>query len=145
MTKERPQGMKRFYRFWFFFCVGWGYLMSQPLAGPETIDALHTTHVLAALPLSALNVALLLALEVWRARPAKLPAPNIELRPWNMPTGVMQFVLITFVFSGAWGLLFGIALGSNDFRVSLFFLMMGIGGLAGLLGFHRAFPSRFAP
>lgn len=136
--------MKRFYRFWFFFCVGWGYLMSQPLSGPETIDALHMTHVLAALPLSALNVALLLALEVLRARPAKLPTPNIELRPWNMPTGVMQFVLITFVFSGAWGLLFGIALGSNDFRVSLLFLMMSIGGLAGLLGFHRAFPSRFA-
>ncbi len=137
--------MKRFYKFWFFFCVGWGYLMSQPLADAETKAALHMTHVLAALPLSALNVALLLAIEVWRARPAKLPAPNIELRPWNMPTGVMQFVLITFFFSGAWGLLFGIALGSNDFRVPLFFLMMSIGGLAGLLGFHRAFPSRFAP
>ena len=140
-TKDRPQGMKRFYKFWFFFSAGWGYLMSQPLPGAETKSAMH---ILAALPLSALNVALLLAIEIWRVRPGKLPAPNMELRPWNMPTGVMQFVFISFIFSGMWGLLFGATLASGDFRLPLFFLMMSVGGLAGLVGFHRAFPSRFA-
>ena len=134
--------MRRFYIFWFFFSCGWGYLMSQPsLADAEKITALH---ILSALPLSALNAAVLLAIEVWRARPGKLPAPNIELRPWNMPIGLMQFVFTTFIFAAIWGLLFGITLVSGDFRLPLFFLMMSVGGLAGLVAFHRAFPSRFA-
>ena len=133
--------MKRFYVFWFFFSAGWGYLMSQPFAGAEPKTA---THILGALPLGALTAALLLAIEAWRARPGRLPAPNIELRPWHMPTGVMQFVFVTFTFSGFWGVVFGATLASSDFREPLFFLMMSIGGLVGIVGVHRAFQSRFA-
>jgi hypothetical protein len=133
--------MKRFYVFWFFFSAGWGYLMSQPSATAEPKAA---THILAALPLGALTAALLLAIEAWRARPGKLPAPSIELRPWHMPTGVMQFVFVTFMFSGFWGVIFGAILTSSDFREPLFFLMMSVGGLVGILGVHRALQSHYA-
>jgi hypothetical protein len=133
--------MKRFYVFWFFFSAGWGYLMSQPFSGVETKTA---AHILLALPLGALTAAMLLAVEAWRMRPGKLPAPNIELRPWHMPTGVMQFVFVTFMFSGAWGVFFGAILASSDFREPLFFLMMSVGGLGGIVGVHRALHWRFA-
>ena len=133
--------MKRFYVFWFFFSAGWGYLMSQPFAGAEPRTA---THILAALLLGALTAALLLAIEAWRARPGKLPAPRIDLKPWHMPTGGMQFVLVTFMFSGFWGLIFGLTLEAADFKEPLFYLAMSIGGLLGILGVHRALQSRFA-
>ena len=133
--------MKRFYVFWFFFSAGWGYLMAQSFSGVAPRAA---TEILLAFPLGALSAALLLAIEAWRARPGKLPAPRIELKPWHMPTGVMQFVFVTFAFSSVWGLVLGALLTAGDIRQSLFFLMMSLGGLAGVLAVYRVLPSRFA-
>lgn len=133
--------MKRFYVFWFFLSAGWGYLMAQPFADVAPRPA---TEILLAFPLGALTAALLLAMEAWRSRPSKLPAPRVDLKPWHMPTGVMQFVFVTFAFSSFWGLVFGALLTAGDFRQPLFFLMMSIGGLAGMLGIYRGFQSRFA-
>jgi hypothetical protein len=132
--------MKRFYVFWFFFSAGWGYLLSQPFPGAQH----QVAEILLAFPLGALTAAMLLAIEVWRARPGKLPAPRIELKPWHMPTGGMQFVFITFAFSSLWGLLFGILIAAGDVRQPLFFLMMSVGGLLGMLGTYRGLQSRFA-
>jgi hypothetical protein len=133
--------MKRFYVFWFFFSAGWGYLMSQPFPGfePKTI-----AHIAAALPIGALMAFLLLGIEAWRARPGKLQAPRLDLKPWEMPTGLTQFVFATFMFSGFWGVVFGAVLASSDFREPLFFFLLSVGALAGIVGVHRAFPSRFA-
>jgi hypothetical protein len=133
--------MKRFYVGWFFFSAGWGYLMAQPFADVPPRPA-------ADIPLAflsgAITAALLLGIEAWRARPGKLPAPRIELKPWHMPTGLMQFVFVTFTFSGLWGVLLGTLLTTGDVKEPLFVLMMSLGGLAGMLGIYRGFQSRFA-
>src|SRR5687768_10321605 len=133
--------MRRFYVFWFFFSAGWGYLMSQPFPGFEPKAA---AHILGALPLGALMTFVLLGIEAWRMRPGKLPAPRIELKPWQMPTGVMQFVFITFLFSGFWGVVFGLLIASSDFREPLFVFLLSVGGLVGIVGIHRVFQTRFA-
>ena len=132
--------MKRFYVFWFFFSAGWGFLLSRSLGDTPR----EVAEILLAFPLGALTSAMLLAIEAWRARPGKLPAPRIELKPWHMPTGVMQFVLVTFAFASLWGLLFGMLLAGSDVRQPLFFLLMSVGGLAGMLGVFRGLRSRFA-
>lgn len=133
--------MKRFYVIWFFFCAGWGYLMAQPFTGnaPRPVS-----EILLAFPLGALATAMLFAVEAWRVHPGKLAAPRIELKPWQMPTGIMQFVFVTFAFSGLLGLLFGAFLPAGDVRQPLFILLMSLGGLAGILAVYRGFHSRFA-
>ena len=133
--------MRRFYVFWFFFSAGWGYLMSQPFPGFEPKMA---THIAGALPIGALTAFLLLGLEAWRARPGKLQAPRLDLKPWQVPMGLMQFVFATFMFSGFWGVVFGTVFESSDFREPLFFFLMSVGGLGGIIGVHRVFQSRFA-
>ena len=132
--------MKIFYAFWFLFSAGWGYLMSQPL-GFEPKTKLQTA---AGIPIGAMMTFFLLGIEAWRAAPRSLQAPSIELKPWQMPTGLLQFVLVTFMFSGFWGVVFGAVLPSSDFGEPLFFLLISVGGLGGVIGVHRAFRSRFS-
>ena len=133
--------MRCFYVIWFFVSAGWGYLLAQPHAD---VAMRSTTEILLAFLSGALTAAMLLAFEAWRARPGKIPAPRIELKPWHMPTGGMQFVFVTFAFSSLWGVLFGTLFTGSDVRQPLFFLMMSLGGLAGMLGIFRGLQSRFA-
>ena len=132
--------MKRFYVFWFFFSAGWGYLVSQPFPGVEPKALLQVAGGLLA---GALTMFMLLCVEAWRTRPHKLPRPSIDLKPWQMPTGVMLFVLVTFLFAGFWGIVFGLSLSGSDFREPAFIMLTSIGGLVGVWAAYRAFPTRY--
>lgn len=134
--------MRRFYVFWFFFSAGWGYLMSQRFPG---VEPKTTAQIAGGLPAGALTIFLLLSLEAWRTRPQKLLPPSVDLKPWQMPMGVTLFVLLTFLFSSFWGVLFGLLLSGSDFREPLFMLLVSAGGLTGVWGAYRAFRTRYVP
>jgi hypothetical protein len=136
--------MKRFYPVWFFVCVGWGYMLSQSApAGfvPSSSSALAT---LLAFPASAFWTFVLLAFEAWRAGPHhRLSPPSLKLKPWNMPTGVVLFVFITFLFASVWGLAFGAILTSASMQGPLHILALSSGGLVGLFLAPCILVSRF--
>jgi hypothetical protein len=132
---------RRSYVLWFFFCAGWGYLMAESFPG---IEQRSIVEALLALPLGALTVLMIMAVELWRLAPGgKLLAPSLSLKPWNMPVGVIQFVSVTFLFSSIWGLVFAPMRTSGAIEQSLFVLSLGVGGLVGLFAFHHLYRARF--
>ena len=132
---------RRSYVFWFFFSAGWGYLMSESFPGAEQRSL---AEALGALPLSALTIVMIMAVELWRMGPnRKALPPSLSLKPWNMPVGIPQFVMITFLFSSIWGLVFAFIRESGAVEQPLFFLSLSVGGLAGLLAVHHLFRARF--
>ena len=114
------------------------------MAQPYGLEPKTMAHIVAGLPIGAIMAFLLLGIEAWRAMPDTLQAPHVDLKPWQMPTGLMQFVLATFLFSAFWGVVLGSVLPSSDFREPLFILAVSIGGLAGIIGVYHAFQSRFS-
>ena len=131
----------RSYVLWFFFCAGWGYLMAESFPGDEQRSLVE---VLFALPLSAASVIAIMAIKFWRLAPgAKLLAPSLSLKPWNMPVGVIQSVSVTFLFSSIWGLVFAPMRSSGAIEQPLFFLFLSVGSLAGLFAVHRFYRARF--
>jgi len=132
---------RRSYVLWFFFCAGWGYLMAELFPGVEQRSLVEA---LLALPLSALTVLMIMAVEFWRLAPgARLSAPSLSLKPWNMPVGVIQFVSVTFMFSGIWGLVFAPMRTSGAIEQPLFFLSLSVGSLVGLFAVHHIYRARF--
>jgi hypothetical protein len=132
---------RRSYLLWFFFCAGWGYLMVESFPDAEQRSLVEA---LGALPLSALTVFMIMAIEFWRMGPdKKILRPSLSLKPWNMPVGAMQFVFVTFLFSSVWGLVFAPMRESTAFEQPLFFLSLSVGGLVGLWAVHHLFRARF--
>jgi hypothetical protein len=133
--------MKRFYFIWFFVCIIWGYLAAQPVPAGFTPPA---SSAFLAFPASAFWIFVLLAYEAWRAGPHhRLSSPSLALKPWNMPTGVMLFVLTTFLFASIWGCAFGVVLASASMQGPVHLLALSSGGLAGLFLAPRILVSRF--
>jgi len=133
--------MKRFYFIWFFVCILWGYLLAQPA---PTGFVPPSGSVFFTFPASAFWIFVLLAFEAWRAGPHRqLSPPSLKLKPWNMPTGVMLFVFVTFLFASIWGLAFGAVLASASMQGPVHILALSSGGLVGLFLAPRILVSRF--
>src|SRR5262245_50089431 len=94
--------MRWFYAFWFFFCAAWGSLLAQPF--PGGFEARSVPLAVASLPVGAITFFLALSVELWRlGANRKVPKPSLTLKPWNMPIGFTVFILLTFLFTGIWG------------------------------------------
>lgn len=117
--------------------------MSEPF--PNAPDTRTLLMALASFPLGALSFLLLFLIELWRLGPTdKFPRPSLSLKPWNLRMGLPIFVLMTFLFSSLWGIVFALAKNNGCVAEPLHLFMMSTGGLAGIWGAYRAFPSRFS-
>jgi hypothetical protein len=132
--------MKRFYVIWFFFCAGWGYIMSA-FRGFADDDSVYGW--LAMATAGAITSFLLLSIELWRL-PAgvKVLPPSFSLKPWSMPFGLPTFIFVAFLFSSVWGLAFALALMEHTAEQPVQILMLSLGGLVGLGGACYVFPSK---
>jgi hypothetical protein len=133
--------VKLLYFIWFFVCSGWGYLLAQP--APANFVPPSST-ALMAFPAGAFWIFVLMAVEAWRAGPhRRLSPPSLSLKPWVMPTGVLLFVLLTFLFASTWGLAFAAFLPAASAQVPIHFFALSSGGVVGLWVVPRVFPSKF--
>jgi hypothetical protein len=134
--------MKRFYAFWFFFCAGWGYLLAQfPPSDNHTTALMVVGSFLGGI----FTLFLLMAIELWRIPSGRqIVGPSLTLKPWNLPFGIPMFVLITFLFSSIWGVLFGFLVPAMSASHPAQFLSLSIGGLLGLRLSTHVFASRIA-
>lgn len=118
--------MRVFYLIWFFVCSGWGYLMATSTSGEA-----WTTQVMA-FPIAICTFALLVFSELRRLDlPVEFAHLSIDLKPWQQPLGVVQFTLITFIFSAAWGLGWCLCLQGTHLDHPLNVLALSSGGLLG--------------
>jgi len=132
--------MRTFYAFWFFFSAGWGHLIAT---SPELAPA-SGGRVLAMFPVAIACGLVLTVLELSRMPAGKrADMPSLMLKPWNYPTGLLQFIALTFVFSSVWGIVFVIARGLPGAYAALHFLALGGGPLVALLLAPRILPSKF--
>lgn len=132
--------MRIFYVFWFLFCGGWGWLMAMFPVQPG--DSIYSS--LLAFPLAVVFLGGLVSFELYRRkfRPENA-CLNINLKPWEQPLGVLQFVLLTFLFSSTWGLGFSVSQSATPF-VPLQALGMSVGGLTGAWAACRVYRSHHA-
>ena len=120
--------MRIFYVFWFFFCAGWGFLLSS--FPPDERDSV--ARVLLAFPVFLVIFGLLAFVAL---RSASLPASSarlsLGLRPWQKPLGVFAFVQITALFTSLWGIGFSLLFHHRSALQSLEVLALSLGVLAG--------------
>ena len=125
--------MRRFYPFWFPFCALWGYLIAKfPPDVAElsfTLPGAFRVFFVCCVVFGALLVAVLL---LTSATPdsARL---HVDLKPWDEPLGVFQFVFVTLIFAGFWGIVLAYVVPSGRSTIGLFMLSMSGGGLVGTL------------
>ena len=56
---------------------------------------------------------------------------NIDLKPWQQPLGIIQFVTITFIFSAIWGIGLAMLPQGTNVLYPLRMLCLAVGGLLG--------------
>ena len=105
--------MKWFYVFWFFFCSGWGYLMSR---SPYSITPNPILMILVGILLCGLLV--FFSLIACRTSPEKARL-KIELKPYDLPLGIFQITFVTAILTSFWGVVFGCLLPACDLRLPL--------------------------
>ena len=132
--------MKVFLVFWFFFCAGWGYIVAFLIPPGQGAFSMAPFPSFVA---GALTLFMIMATELWRRTHQKALPPSISLKPWNMPMGLPQFILVTFFFSGLWGVFFALFLGAPSIAHPVYVLSLSSGGLVGLLLAYRVFRARF--
>jgi hypothetical protein len=133
--------MRTFYTFWFVVCSGWGAALASlpPLYESAAGTALS-------FPMAIASVGLLSYLGLRRrGLPPEEARLNLDLRPWQQPIGVMQFILLTFLFSSLWGIGFVPILRSGSVLVPLRAFALALGGILGLWGACYAYRSRLGP
>lgn len=130
--------MKRFYLVWFPFCSIWGYLSATFPAG--TVEKIAGGSTVGLFLASALTFGLLI-FSILRFSSAALRSArfHIDLKPWDEPLGVFQFVFVTFFFVGLWGIALSFALPSARDDLGQFVLAMSSGGLVGGLFASHAY------
>lgn len=122
--------MKRFYPFWFLFCAVWGYLSA---GFPQEILRISASDASGMFLVSTASFYLLVLL-LSKLVPASSPRGtrfNIELRPWDDPLGIFQFVFVTFIFVGFWGVALSLVVEHAHRDFALIALAIGAGGLLG--------------
>lgn len=120
--------MRAFYVFWFFFCAGWGYLMSTfPHHDGDSLLNAFLTLVLAIF-FGGVGTFLVLRSKAISAAHASL---NIDLKPWQQPLGMIQFGSITFIFSAIWGIGFFMLPQASNILFPLRMLFLAAGFLFG--------------
>lgn len=122
--------MKRFYLAWFLLCSVWGYL-SQGFPADVIRSSVKDVPVMLLGSMASFFALTLLLCRLSRSASDRGMRFGIDLRPWDDPLGVFQFVFVTFIFVGFWGIALSLLLvpGRQDFAL----LALAIGG-GGLLG-----------
>jgi hypothetical protein len=128
--------MRRFYPFWFLFCAIWGYMSGKFPAGTLHVTVGDMPGVLFGSAVSNFLL-VVLALRLSRSSSDTGVRFGIDLKPWDDPLGVFQFVLVTFIFVGVWGILFSLLLPQANRSFALLALGLGAGGLTGGLAGTR--------
>jgi hypothetical protein len=100
--------VKHFYPFWFVFCAGWGYMFANfpddpQLPRMEGSPGDIVTFI--AISACAFGAIVYVALR-FPPKPLESARFGIDLKPWDQPLGVLQFVGVTFLFVGLWAALF---------------------------------------
>ena len=122
--------MRRFYLLWFPFCSIWGYLFATfPASVVEktTGGSAVGLFLVCAVTFGLLIFAVLLFSS---ATPASARL-HLDLKPWDEPLGVFQFVFVTFIFVGLWSIVLSFLLPSVRNDLGQFMLAMSSGGLVG--------------
>jgi hypothetical protein len=130
--------MRFFYPFWFFFCGGWGYLLSR---FPHE-EGMSWGSVFATFPVAIASLAILTFFGLRKnSVPVQSARLSIDLKPWQQPLGILQFVTATFLFSSVWGIGLSVfSQGANVLYPSQF-LALAAGGLLGALAGCHAYRS----
>ena len=63
--------------------------------------------------------------------PAERARLSIDLKPWQRPLGILQFVTVTFIFSAIWGIGFSASSQNANVYYPLRVLALATGGLLG--------------
>jgi hypothetical protein len=130
--------MRIFYTVWFFFCAGWGHLLSKfPHQEGDTFALAFL-----AFPIAIFTMGLMAFFGLRsKSVPAEGARLSVDLKPWHQPLGILQFVCITFVFSAMWGI--GLSMWSQGGNVIYAgqVLAMASGGLLGTWGACRVYRS----
>jgi hypothetical protein len=123
--------MRRFYLLWAPFCSIWGYLFAT---FPTSTVERMTGKVAGLFLVCTLTFGLLIfgALLLSSAPPASARL-HIDLKPWDEPLGVFQFVFVTFMLVGLWSLALSFALPSARNDLGQFILALSGGGFVGAL------------
>jgi hypothetical protein len=122
--------MRRFYLLWFPFCSIWGYLLATfpvNIVEKTTGGSAVGLFLVCALTFGLLIFAVLLFSSA-TPQSARL---HVDLKPWDEPLGVFQFVFVTFVFMGLWSTPLALLLPSARADLGQFILAMSTGGLVG--------------
>ncbi|CAN5162337.1 hypothetical protein BH11PSE11_BH11PSE11_17790 [soil metagenome] len=77
------------------------------------------------------------------AKPVEFAHFRIERKPWDGPLGLFQFVFLTFLFVGVWGVGFSLYFALNRIDFALEILAMSTGGLFGALVAAKLYRERF--
>lgn len=121
--------MRRFCPFWFVFCAVWGYVGGKFTAVNLHVAVSDMPGVFIGSAVSHF-VLVLVALRVSSPSQTGLRF-SVDLKPWDDPLGVFQFVLVTFMFVGVWGILFSFFLEQANRSFALLAVSLGAGGLVG--------------
>jgi hypothetical protein len=122
--------MRRFYLLWFPFCSIWGYLFATfptSIVEKSTGGSTVGLFLVCALAFGLLIFAVLLFSSA-TPQSARL---HVDLKPWDEPLGVFQFVFVTLIFVGLWSILLSFVLPSARNDLAQFMLAISSGGLAG--------------
>ncbi len=126
--------MRWFYFVWFVLAAAGGASISTT---PPSMTP-HVGLVLLVLPLSFVCGTLYFKYALRRLFPGKLAsAPSLRVVPWNLPTGSLQFISLTFAFVGAWALLFTVVLDHPSVGTALHFLSLGLGPYLAILHTYK--------
>jgi hypothetical protein len=132
--------MRYFYSFWFFFCSGWGYLLTTFTEehAPSWPIAFLT------LPIALVSSIFILWLDLSKHSADQLASPpSMSLKPWNRPIGMLMFIGLTFTFSSFWGFAITALLNQGSNRLILQFFSLGAGAIGGCYAIYRIAPTKF--
>ena len=94
---------------------------------------------------AAIGAFVIAAMEILRNRSESLMRrPSLSLTPWQQPFGLIQFVLLTLLFTSFWGFAIAFARAIDVYKTSAWLLALSTGGLLGMYGAYFSFRSRFA-
>lgn len=122
--------MRRFYLLWFPFCSIWGYMAAMaPASMIEKTTGGSAVGVF--LGCALIFGLLILAILLFSSATPASARFHVDLKPWDEPLGVFQFVFVTFSFVGLWSIVLSFFLPSARNDLGQFTLAMNGGGLVG--------------